>query len=419
MSRAVSLVIMLLVAPAFGDDPPPPNPKEPVDYVAWVNAQYGKGIKENAADVYRKAFEAFVEDKTALEYAKRWDEPWKDYEKRKVERWLEQNRECLELFCKAAQVRGCYFELESESGAMIDVLLPDSRPVRDISRMFRARGRLRAEEGKVERAAEDVATLLQVGRHMESQPFLISYLVGLAGRAAGYELLIRLPGHAGERADYQAVLRAIRRVDRKPVSSSEQLDCERVYFLDTLQRACLDTDGDGKPDRLKIPGADDTLLVLDRPLDTIIQRHAGFMSQWEALARGDYATGLDRHGPLREEMKTDGHPVIYVLTPDFWRTVQLHHRTIAWRSAARIVLRIHAYKAEHGDWPEDLKAAKVASNMRKDPFSGQEFVYRIKHGEPVLYSVSENGKDDGGQPAARGKQWSDTGDAILWPPAAK
>ena len=84
MSRALLSVVLAASAAALAEDPPLPDPDKPVDYVAWINAQYSKGIEENAAEVYREALDAFVEDKQALELATRWDPPWRDYERRKL-----------------------------------------------------------------------------------------------------------------------------------------------------------------------------------------------------------------------------------------------------------------------------------------------------------------------------------------------
>jgi hypothetical protein len=409
---ALSLCPCLVLA----EDPPLPNPDKPVDYIAWINAQCSKGIKENAADVYLEAFDAFVEDKQAAELATRWDPPWRDYERSKLQHWMKRNEKCLERFTAATGMRDCYFELKSETGAMLDARLPMLSPFRDMSRMLAARARLRLDAGETEAAVEDIATIICVGRHLESQPHLISYLVGMAVRALGYEVLMRLPTMVGEPIDFEMVVKTVRRVDRTPATLKTALEYERIVFLDTLQRSCVDTDGDGRLDRIRIPGLEDAEYALTEPVASLVSQHYPFHERWREMAAGEYAAGLRLHEGLREELKARVHPAICVLMPDFWRAIQLHHRSVALRSAARIILHMHAFKAEHGRWPKDLKETGAPSSFRQDPFSGQDFVYRLKDGEPLLYSVGENGTDDGGKPATDGKRWSSTGDAILWPP---
>jgi hypothetical protein len=107
------------------------------------------------------------------------------------------------------------------------------------------------------------------------------------------------------------------------------------------------------------------------------------------------------------------------LIPSLARSVVLYQRGAVERSAARIVLNAHAFKAKNGRWPRDLKEATAdeAPGVRKDPFSGKELVYRLEGDSFLLYSVGEDFKDDGGKRAAGGKQWTrdEACDAILWP----
>ncbi len=91
----------------------------------------------------------------------------------------------------------------------------------------------------------------------------------------------------------------------------------------------------------------------------------------------------------------------------------------AHRNASRIILNLHAYHAEHGTWPKTLLDALRTEPpaVRIDPFSGADFGYRLRDGEPVVYSVGINGRDDGGRPPASGPAWASTGDRVFWPPA--
>jgi len=396
-----------------------PNPDKPVDYVAWINAQYSKGIKENAAEVYREALDAFVEDKQALELATRWDPPWRDYERRKLQRWLDKNERCLERFAAAAQMRDCYFEFQSETGSAFEVGLPMMKPLRDVSRMLAARARLRLAHGETEAAVEDIVTLVCAGRHLESQPYLIGYLVGVSVRATAYGLLIRFPQVASGEVDYDAVLRSLRRVDRVPRSPKKQLGVERITYLDALQRYCKDDDGDGRLDKLDIPTLESVEFARPETIETLIAECDRFLERWYEVLSSDYSTGKRLAQELRQDLKAQGRAPVCVLLAGFWGSMRMYRQLVAERGGARIVLRIHAFKAEHGHWPKGLKETGTSASIRRDPFSGQEFVYRLKDGEPLLYSVGENGIDDGGKPAEDGKQWSPTGDAILWPPTEK
>ena len=408
---ALSLCPCLVLA----DDPPLPNPDKPVDYAAWINAQYSKGIKENAAEVYREALDAFVEDKQALELATRWDPPWRDYEQRKLQRWVERNEWCLERFAAASRMRDCYFEFQSETGSAFEVGLPMMKPLRDVSKMLAARARLRLAVGETEAAVEDIVTVICAGRHLESQPDLIGYLVAVSVRATAYGLLIRLPYAAPQGVDYDAVFKAIRRVDRAPRSPKKQLGVERITYLDALQRYCRDIDGDGRVDRLDIPNFESVELTRPQSVEGLVAEGDRFLERWYEVLGSDYATGKRLAQELRQDLRACGRAPVCVLLAGFDGSMRVYWWLVAQRGGARIVLRMHAFKAEHGRWPKDLKETGAPSSIRKDPFSGQDFVYRLVDGQPLLYSVSVDGDDDGGRRAKNRAPDAD-GDWLFWPP---
>ena len=63
---------------------------------------------------------------------------------------------------------------------------------------------------------------------------------------------------------------------------------------------------------------------------------------------------------------------------------------------------------EHGGYPKTLAEAGVA-DLNKDPFTGGEFVYKTSQKGFLVYSVGEDGRDDGGKRAARDRPPGDIG----------
>ena len=97
-------------------------------------------------------------------------------------------------------------------------------------------------------------------------------------------------------------------------------------------------------------------------------------------------------------------------------------RNEASRRATQLTYATHLFKARNGRWPESLDELSTDYNprMRTDPFTGQDFGYRLTADGPLIYSASENGIDDGGIHSSR---WDDeiTNDAgsddyVFWPP---
>src|SRR5205814_2566442 len=108
------------------------------------------------------------------------------------------------------------------------------------------------------------------------------------------------------------------------------------------------------------------------------------------------------------------------LLPAISRVHALRTRNEASRRATQLSYVVHAFKARTGRWPASLDElpAEYGAKMRTDPFTGGNFSYRVDKDGPVIYSLSENGRDDGGKHAPR---WNDekngaSDDFVFWPP---
>ena len=90
----------------------------------------------------------------------------------------------------------------------------------------------------------------------------------------------------------------------------------------------------------------------------------------------------------------------------------------------RIALAIKMFQRDVGEYPDSLKlltANKFLKELPMDPFSGKPFIYKVKNGEFVLYSVCDNLKDDGGdiELGERRHEALDFGFTSKRPPAKK
>ena len=101
---------------------------------------------------------------------------------------------------------------------------------------------------------------------------------------------------------------------------------------------------------------------------------------------------------------------------DYWVLLRFYTQCLAMRNAARVTLAMHAFRNEHNRWPETLAEATAdeAMDIRQDPFSGGEFVYKVRNGQPIVYSVGLNGRDDGGRVGSR-RGWGQDSDFVFWP----
>jgi hypothetical protein len=96
--------------------------------------------------------------------------------------------------------------------------------------------------------------------------------------------------------------------------------------------------------------------------------------------------------------------------PSLNRAVETHFRALTDRRVAVLALAMTLYRPDHGgSWPSSLDELVPAylPSLPHDPFSMDNSPLRYKRdaaGGPIIYSVHENGIDDGGseQPERRG-----------------
>jgi len=93
-------------------------------------------------------------------------------------------------------------------------------------------------------------------------------------------------------------------------------------------------------------------------------------------------------------------------------------RTIAYRRMAAIALAIRLFEMDHGSLPDTLDelVPDYLASVPEDPFaeSPGPLIYRPDRAEPVLYSVGENGIDDGGDYPFKGRDCSPRCDIVFF-----
>ena len=80
---------------------------------------------------------------------------------------------------------------------------------------------------------------------------------------------------------------------------------------------------------------------------------------------------------------------------------------------AILAIGVRIYKQRHGSYPASLSdlVPGTISVLPKDPFTGDDYVYRRRRDGVLIYSLGPNGRDDGGVP--RKKHSKDDFD-IVW-----
>ncbi len=130
-------------------------------------------------------------------------------------------------------------------------------------------------------------------------------------------------------------------------------------------------------------------------------RDAALLDCYPAAARV-VATVSDPPPFMEDDMTLDqaAHMLSRMMMPSLGSTVSRHFRLRAERRMAATALAIRLYELEHGKRPATLDelVPELLPAVPVDPFAepGRPLMYLPGNDPPILYSVSEDGVDDGG-----------------------
>jgi len=110
----------------------------------------------------------------------------------------------------------------------------------------------------------------------------------------------------------------------------------------------------------------------------------------------------------RYQLTKGFNPITWVMTRlQGWRSIQRakmrHNRVIAHERLLAIELALRGYESEHGRAPKALEqlVPNYIQRVPTDPFGDRPMVYRPQETNWLVYSVGEDGVDDGGKPVGR------------------
>ena len=247
------------------------------------------------------------------------------------------NSESLRLV-RLGLTRDCSVPTES---AMRNVagMLTDMSDLKRLVQLLAAEGRLREMDNQLADAAQCYVDAIHFGSQMSRGGFIINRLVGIACEATGDIALSKL---------------------------APKLKCQETQpVIAELE---------------KTENAEVTWAEVQRNEDRIVQYE---------LSKG--------FNPITWVMiRWQGRPVR--------QRAEVKHKRVAAHLRLLIVeLAVRCYQAEQGRAPASLEqlVPKYLRRVPSDPFNGRPLVYRPQGSNWVLYSVGENGVDDGGRRVGR------------------
>jgi hypothetical protein len=303
--------------------------------------------------------------------------------------------------------------------------------------MFRAK--VRAVDGDVGAAAEDMLSGYRFASDMKQRLRLFEQLVGIAMLSfplnGTFQMLARVDVDTASMASLQKRITEISRGHDFVVD----LRGERLATLDTIQVVY--------PRRLapepvvytkETKAAARALSALMGEEVTVEEVYEGLLShtpeQLRDLTRKGYdyydsvvgktpiewrKAGIDFEGVVEEF--TEGNLLLLVMAPAVERAATVSHRCTVSKDALLTTLALHRYEMDKGRFPESLAqlvSAGYLDSVPMDAYSDGPLVYRPTEGDFVLYSVGADFDDDGGVHSKWGQD-EEGGDQVFWPVQVK
>jgi hypothetical protein len=394
---------------------PAPQPGDPVDYVAWLNTFTQTG-GPSAATLYEAASDATVKNDFPdglLEAARAGDpEALADP---LVTEWLDANAEALTAFREATSYEFNGYDLHSQDGTMIGILLPTLSNLRELTRVSAVEARIAEANGDYDTAADSYLTAFAAAGQTARGVTLIESLVGTAmERMVGDGLLDMYARDADGTMDYVAMAERLDRaqVERRPMADTIQF--ERAMVLDMIQRV-YEVNPDTGNCRVSEEGLHTFQNMLgDAPGNELGELGLGlafgqmgfervtddtnaYYDEMTHAMQSDYPTARQELVDLESTIERGGshaNPVLSTMAPSLGRAYQMDRQTETNRRAIDTVTRLRAYRQQFGQYPDSLES--IASDSIIDPLANEPFVYYRDGDDFVLYSVGHNGTDEGG-----------------------
>ncbi len=351
---------------------------------------------ENAALLYRKAFELYVggldDEETDAMCRLSEGHAITVEERAKLQAVLDRNREALKLLHEAAGRPRCNFGVDYSQGAAAEIP--------HVNGMIRSLRLLEVEAfmGEGAAATEAARAAHRLSEATAGEPTLISQLVrGICHQMSGEVLQHEFDG-AMTRDRLDSLVAGL-----SPDAIRSGFEKTLLFEVYSGVKYVMDG-GDPAPLLTGVP----TLPRREYPLAAQdLAYFAETMSEYSALAGRPYHEVREEIARL-ETARGDGAPgyaeVTRLMLPAMGKAQLRLAMTEASLGTARLAAALRLYREENGRYPDSIDSVRGhLPDLPADPFSGKSYLYRREGNGFLVYSVGEDGFDGGGQGGETGE----------------
>ncbi|MEM8864857.1 MAG: hypothetical protein AAGF31_04855 [Planctomycetota bacterium] len=345
--------------------------------------------------------------------------PWTTEQAPALAEWVAENQSPLDLIVEATKRPRYWFPsptfLNDRYDMLIETLLPQAQASRAAARGLAIRAMHHLGEGRTEQAWRDTMATYRLSRFIGNGFSLVEALVAIALDTTANRQAVAILHYADlPREKAAAFLRDLETLEPLPPMWSFINDGERLFYADSV--LATHSGKDPQFDGALNERFDANLVLRDgnEVYDECVAAMRGPDHVSRMLSLNDFEGRLEQRvtaasqsygrlalTPFSRRVRSEVISDIYValMTPAVSAAFSAQERREVTHELAITAAALAVYRAEHGEYPavlDDL-VPKVLEELPIDLYSGKPFLYERKaDGGYLLYSVFENGVDDGG-----------------------
>ncbi|OHB64715.1 MAG: hypothetical protein A2Y76_06510 [Planctomycetes bacterium RBG_13_60_9] len=350
----------------------------------------------NAAEVYLEGFAAYVPplDGANMPHlgTAQWPQrgsPLPEPMVKAIAQCLADNQQCLSLLHEAAGIQDCDYDWDWRQYAPTG--FTQLADVRHCAQLLTLGEVYYAQAGDPNTALRCVEDGLRLADSLRREPALIHYLVRVACIGLVLGNLDRSLSATAFTDRQLARLNEIVMATDGTLDLTQALITERCIMLETCKNPFLLAGTGQGPGPRMLPGMTGMGIsdILNYTDDCV---EASRLPPAERLTRFRAAT-------KKAEDLSFVHVMIKMLAPAMGRVAELDLRTRAGIDLARTALAIERYRLATGKVPEKLEelVPQYIKEVPTDPFDGKPIRYKRTEPGYLLYSILEDGQDNGGR----------------------
>jgi hypothetical protein len=434
--RVSALVSLVLSCTVIGVTLAESTGKTRIDYVAKLNELITRGQDEslNAEPFYRRAFGLCVALPNSLSAIKVlcWPTDLNAEERVAMRDWIHVNSEALAQLQLGSRRPGYWFQYQGLSTWDIDQA-GYIRRTREVFYPLMWRAKMKAAEGDVKGAIEDVLLCYRFGADTRKRPLLGEQLSGrlvLEGTfTTAFQVLDKVKVDGALLQFFQ------QQMERRAQDQDFLVDLQgdELATLDSIQWVVngIGTVAKSKAERDEILSKAWDFwgeYIPPAQMDSVTYNRS--QEELERLARKGYVyyRSIMSKTPLEwERERVDWYKakkefvgrnlLLFTLVPAVPHMAEAGFRLRARRDALITTLGLLRYENDKSVFPDDLDVLVSAGYVRQlpmDPYSDKPLIYKRMDQGFTLYSVGPDFEDDGGRHNTWGRN-GQPGDQVFWP----